>query len=104
MTLINRDELLTILKEHRALYCDNTPESFKKLDHSDKCRVDEMDTCIATIFNLSIVDFKSELEKIKAEAEELIQHCDINYDFEEIYGIKQCINILDKHIKELNNE
>ena len=40
------------------------------------------------------------LEKIKAEIEELIQHCDTDYDFDEIYGIRQTINVIDKHIKE----
>ena len=39
------------------------------------------------------------LEDIKAEIEELIQHCDPDYDFEEIFGIRHAIEIIDKHIK-----
>jgi hypothetical protein len=45
-------------------------------------------------------DVVAELEKIRAEIEELIQHCDTDYDFDEIYGIRQAIKIIDKHIKE----
>ena len=48
--------------------------------------------------------FQEELEEIKAEAEELIEHCDSDYEFEEIYGIKLVVGILDNHIKELKNE
>lgn len=98
MILINRDKLLTILNEHRALYCDNTPESFKKLDHSDKCRVDEIDSCIATIFNLSTVDFKAELEEIKAEVDDLKCYGDQDEFRDKVF------ELLDKKIKELNND
>ena len=42
-----------------------------------------------------------ELEKIKAEAEELITHCDSDYEFEEIYGIKLVVGVIDNHIKKL---
>ena len=40
------------LKEHRALYCDNTPDTFSKLSYAEKSRVDELDTAIATLVNL----------------------------------------------------
>ena len=48
--------------------------------------------------------FNAELEDIKAEIEELIQHLDTDDDYKEIYGIRQAIEILDKHIKEDKNE
>ena len=40
------------VKEHRALYCDNTPDTFSKLSYVEKSRVDELDTAIATLINL----------------------------------------------------
>lgn len=49
---ISRQEAIDALKEHRALYCDNTPVSFSKLSYAEKSRVDELDTAIATIVNL----------------------------------------------------
>ena len=49
-------------------------------------------------------DVVEELEKIKAEAEELIEHCDSDYEFEERYGIKLVVGILDNHISELKGE
>ena len=45
-----------------------------------------------------------ELEKIKAEAEELIELCDSDYEFEEIYGIKSVIDIINSRIIELKGE
>ena len=48
--------------------------------------------------------FKAELEEIKAEAEELIEHCDSDYDFEEIYGIRLVVGILDNRLSELKGE
>lgn len=53
--LIYRQAVLDSLKEHRALYCDNTPETFSKLSYAEKSRVDELDTAIATIINLPSV-------------------------------------------------
>ena len=50
--LISRQAAIDALKEHRALYCDNTPDAFSKLSHSKKSRVDELDTAIATLVNL----------------------------------------------------
>ena len=44
--------------------------------------------------------FNAELEDIKSEIEELLQHLDTDSDVEERYGIVQAIEILDKHIKE----
>ena len=50
--LISRQEAIDELKEHRALYCDNTPDTFSKLSYAEKNRVDELDTAIATLVNL----------------------------------------------------
>lgn len=52
----------------------------------------------------SVTPPEEELEKIKAEAEELIEHCDSDYEFEEIYGIRLVVGILDRHIAELKGE
>ena len=51
-SLIKRQAAIDALKEHRALYCDNTPNSFSKLSYAEKSRVDELDTAIATLVNL----------------------------------------------------
>lgn len=56
--LIDRQVALNALKEHRALYCDNTPDTFSKLSYAEKSRVDELDTAIATIINLPSVEPK----------------------------------------------
>jgi hypothetical protein len=50
--LIERQAAIDALKEHRALYCDNTPDTFSKLSYAEKSRVDELDTAIATLVNL----------------------------------------------------
>ena len=50
--LISRQAAIDALKEHRALYCDNTPDTFSKLSYAEKSRVDELDTAIATLVNL----------------------------------------------------
>ena len=50
--LISRQAAIDELKEHRALYCDNTPDTFSKLSYAEKSRVDELDTAIATLVNL----------------------------------------------------
>lgn len=50
--LIDRQAAIDALKEHRALYCDNTPDTFSKLSYAEKSRVDELDTAIATLVNL----------------------------------------------------
>ena len=52
---ISRQAAIDALKEHRALYCDNTPETFSKLSHVEKSRVDELDTAIATLVNLPTI-------------------------------------------------
>lgn len=49
---ISRQAAINALREHRALYCDNTPDTFSKLSYAEKCRVDELDTAIATLVNL----------------------------------------------------
>lgn len=50
--LIDRHAAIDELKEHRALFCDNTPDTFAKLPYGEKCRVDELDGAIATLINL----------------------------------------------------
>lgn len=60
--LISRQAVLDALKEHRALYCDNTPDTFSKLSYAEKSRVDELDTAIATIINLPSVENKGEFD------------------------------------------
>ena len=50
--LISRQAAIDALKEHRALFCDNTPDTFSKLSYAEKSRVDELDTAIATLVNL----------------------------------------------------
>ena len=50
--IISRKAAIEALKEHRNLFCDNTPETFSVLPYGDKCRVDELDMAIATLINL----------------------------------------------------
>lgn len=50
--LISRQSAIDALKEHRNLFCDNTPDTFSVLPYGDKCRVDELDMAIATLINL----------------------------------------------------
>ena len=50
--LISRQAAIEALKEHRALFCDNTPDTFSKLSYAEKSRVDELDMAIATLINL----------------------------------------------------
>lgn len=49
---ISRQAAIDALKEHRALFCDNTPDTFSKLSYAEKSRVDELDMAIATLINL----------------------------------------------------
>ena len=49
---ISRQAAIDALKEHRALFCDNTPDTFSKLPYAEKSRVDELDMAIATLINL----------------------------------------------------
>ena len=53
--LISRQAAIDVMKKHRTIFCDNSPESFRKLPYSDKSRVDEIDNCIAALVNLSTV-------------------------------------------------
>lgn len=52
---ISRSAAIDALKEHRNLFCDNTPDTFSVLPYGDKCRVDELDMVIATLINLPSV-------------------------------------------------
>ena len=52
MDTISRQAAIDALKEHRKLFCDNTPKTFRRLPYHEKCRVDEIDTAIATLVNL----------------------------------------------------
>ena len=58
--LFSRQAVLNALKEHRSLFCNNTPETFSKLSYAEKSRVDELDTAIATIINLPSAENKGE--------------------------------------------
>ena len=49
---IERQAAIDALEEHRALYCDHTPDTFSKLSYAEKSRVDELDAAIATLVNL----------------------------------------------------
>ena len=49
---ILRKAAIDELEEHRALFCDHTPLTFRCLPYGDKCRVDERDMAIATLMNL----------------------------------------------------
>ena len=49
---ISRHAAIDALKEHKVLFCDNTPDSFSKLSYGEKCRVDEIDSAIAILINL----------------------------------------------------
>lgn len=97
---IDRDELVRVFNSRRAFYCDETPESFRKLDYSDKCRVDMLDSCIADVFNMpKYKSLSEELEDIKAELNNL------DFDFGNYYDETEAIlnkinSVLDKHIKE----
>lgn len=51
-SLISRQAAIDALKEHRALFCDNTPDTFSKLSYAEKSRMDELDMAIATLINL----------------------------------------------------
>lgn len=53
--LISRQAAIDALKEYRAFYCDNTPDTFSKLSYVEKSRVDELDMAIATLCNLPSV-------------------------------------------------
>lgn len=50
--LISRQTAIDALNEHRSIFCDNTPETFRCLPYDEKCRVDEIDNAIATLINL----------------------------------------------------
>ena len=62
--LISRQAAIDALKEHRALYCDNTPDTFSKLSYAEKSRVDELDTAIATLVNLPSAEEPFKLPEI----------------------------------------
>ena len=49
--LIRRQVVIDAMKKHKTFYCDNSPESFRKLSYGDRCRVDEIDNCIAELVN-----------------------------------------------------
>ena len=59
---ISRQAAIDALKEHRGLYCGDSPNTFSKLPYGEKCRVDELDTAIATLVNLPSV--QPEVKKI----------------------------------------
>ncbi len=95
--LIDRDELVRVFKSRRAFYCDEKPESFRKLDYSDKCRVDMLDSCIADVFNMpKYKSLSEELEDIKAE----IVSEFVDFESDVNLGLNLALEIIYKHIKE----
>ena len=52
--LIDRDQVVSKLQEHRRLFCpdDYYIYGFSKLSKEEKARVDEIDNCIAAIVDL----------------------------------------------------
>ena len=57
---ISRKMAIDKMKEHRSIFCDNTPETFSGLPYGDKCRVDEIDNAIATLVNLPSAQFATD--------------------------------------------
>ena len=68
------------------------------------CRYNTTKECDGIMKNCIKCSMVGELEKIKEEAKELIADCDSDYEFEEIYGIKLVVGVIDNHIKELKGE
>ena len=71
--LIRRQDAIDALKEHRNLFCDNTPDTFSVLPYGDKCRVDELDMAIATLINLpsaqpKLPDWAQKVEEYRKSA------------------------------------
>ena len=87
--LISRQAVLDLLKEHRALYCDNTPDTFSKLSYADKSRVDELDTAIATIINLPSVENKGE-----SKHGQWVRMSDLPEDKDDRYKCSRCGNVV----------
>lgn len=76
------------LKEHRALYCDNTPDTFSKLSYAEKSRVDELDTAIATLVNLPSAqpEIKTDGDTISRQAA-IDKMMDLYNEDVELYGV-----------------
>jgi hypothetical protein len=66
--LISRQEAIEALKEHRNLFCDNTPETFSKLSYAEKSRVDELDMAIATLINLPSAQLETHDKRTKTHS------------------------------------
>ena len=64
---ISRQAAIDALKEHRALFCDNTPDTFAKLPYGEKCRVDELDMAISTLINLPSAQPKERTETLACD-------------------------------------
>ena len=56
MYLIDMEEAIQKMKEHRRLFCadDYYPYEFSKLAKDEKVRIDEIDNCIATLRNMKV--------------------------------------------------
>ena len=75
---ISRQAAIDALKEHRALFCDNTPDTFSKLSYAEKSRVDELDMAIATLINLpSAQQDCTECEEYDTERHYCPRYCDV---------------------------
>ena len=84
--LISRQQAIDALKEHRALYCDNTPETFSKLSHVEKSRVDELDTAIATLVNLPTIQPEPQEGRFERKRDGVL--CSVcHYGWEFITGV-----------------
>ena len=106
--LIDRDELVRVFNRRRAFYCDEKPESFRKLDYSDKCRVDMLDSCISDAFNMPTYEafcnkksLSEELEKIK---ERLNHRANEHLDGDYYVRIKDINEVFDEELAELKGE
>lgn len=95
---VSRQAAIDALKEHRALYCDNTPDAFSKLSYAEKSRVDELDTAIATLVNLPSVQPKP--------CEDAVSRADVLECFADLYDAfedcsKGIINELHRKFEDL---
>lgn len=79
--LISRQAAIDALKEHRALFCDNTPDTFSKLSYAEKSRVVELDMAIATLVNLPSAQPErtdcTECEEYDSETKSCPKYCDV---------------------------
>jgi len=88
---VSRQAAIDAIKEHRALYCDNTPDTFSKLSYAEKSRVDELDTAISTLVNLPPAQPDARLKKIADLVDGTIDHFDRDDAMDLLYQIKEVL-------------